>query len=955
MREIEVEMVKNIENKMQSMAMEAYQKTARRSATVVVSGEENTFKREYAQELVKDYFYKEQQMESPREKRNHLQKLKASIDSLELPSDVKIAYHSEELSLDGFVKLLESEMASFEENKAEKKEEVLKKEQEEIKNLKEEEIENIVHHTKGMVTIGDVAKFRGSVLKVTDRKKLPPEVIAQIKKHYENQGIAYTPEHEKISIQILEKGVELSPEICCNLDSLLRVKNAEISRLRIEELAKDFREIREIKVEDFILKAPYQRKEVEKIVRDLQELDDNYLQKIGTSFRTIEEALNHYHAYEETPNAETPNAGELSTLNQNQIRFQYVRYQMTLEKALTLNSRGIQIDKTELITIERELMRLEVSEDRLTGVAQKMGISQEAMLDKLLAVEHNKSMVLASDYGVVNKITLDMGLEKIADVSQQNPATKIAERYDALGTQVRKDLGDSINKAFYRLNSLLLANKIEVSTENLRAAAILGRGEVPITAVNIEQIKEIDQKLQSVLKGLTPEMVLEKMADGEDILSYGLEHLAEMVEEVEGKAFRRMSERVAQRISSLEKQNLISGEQRENLILFYRMLNTIEQSQSAAAAVLMKDNRSLTLENMYDVAKYLKNPAGIDETVSPETGLADGKEWEDLKTQIRSGLLQKKNEMRQFLREVEQDVLSKTDTLSAKYHLDALKNYTQKDWEALFAAWKSPTLADAQIYKEFQKIPFLLSDSLRRLEKVTEKQEKAKIKLEELKTTLQSEDFSPRSGERAEQVYQLLKEMESDWAEVNEEAHQQMFRVAMEVKRQWQIKTRLSKEQDFTQIPVWSGKNLHQVNVYFPKEKREEVSRTGQVSVLLSFEMRKGKVAGLLEAGKEKNRLLLDIDRQELKQVVREKKDEIVKVFSENGFTLDSLELGSFREQPPFEDASLDRKEKIEEELINQEDREYLLNSNTKIPAFSQEKIFALAKNMAELLLQWDS
>lgn len=930
--------MKNIENVMQSIASEAYKKTAR---PAVQNGEENSgsFQREYLQVLVRDYFYSGYQTEAPKEKLVHLQKLKASIDSLQLPADFMITKSTEEISLGNFMKLLEEEMASFEENKEEK----LKQEKEKLKELKEEEIENIVMKAKGKLTLGDVERYRQGHVKEIERSQLPAEVISQISKHFENHGIKAGAEHEAIASSLLEKGIELSDTVCHNIDALLTAKNKEISQERIEELAKQYASVQKIDLAEWNKEYPLSAKQVEELVHQIQGLDDDYQQKIGRNFKTIEEALDNYRNFKTNVlQAKATNSDELS---RSQISFQYIRYKMTLEKALTLNSRGIPIDKAELATIEKELLRLEISAEQLEQAAGARAVSTDTLLTEMLDVEHGLMDVMGSDYGSLSQMMTNFTFKQVRGISAANQAATALNRYDNLGTKVRSDLGDSMNKAFQRLNSLLLANDIEATDENLRAAAILGRGQVEITWQNIENIKELDQKLQLVLRGLTPEAILDLWADDRDILAMTIEELTDYVDIRETKELKRLSDRVAKKINQLEKSGQIDEAEKERLILAYRLLHLIEKSEGGAVAVLMKDQRALSLENLYDMARYLEQQTSIDQKIGPEEGLADEQNYHDLKAQIRGSYLNKKREIREIFQAAENTLLGDSAeevTQAAKDRLQLLRNFSLREWEELFRAWKEPNMKDIEIYKDFQKIPFLLTDTLRKLEKVSQRHERAKQKLEALKEMLDGKT----SVVNYEQVKDLLREMEAEVITGRSQEEKEILAALSESKKQWDYQQKFQKYHEFMQIPVWNGQHLHQINIYYPGAKRETVKEQGEIKVLLAFETtQSGKISGFLQASPVRGELIFQgADSQEW---LSRNKSEICRIFAQNQFPLTSLSVGTFLEATPYQNQAKGLKEVKGEEMLTEADKIY--PEKIEISEL-EEKMVSLAKDLAGII-----
>lgn len=928
---------KRMENTLQGIASEAYKKTARPSNLVEVEAG-NSFQREYLQVLVRDYFYSDRSGESMPEKQSYLKKIKASIDGLQLPADVKITKSSEEISLDNFMKLLEEEMAGFEE----KKEEKIKEEKEKLKDLSNTEIENIVAKADRELTLADVTRLKQGEIQAAQTKALPPQVKEQIRKHFSNHRIEAGAEHEEIATKLLEKGVELSETVCRNLDELLKARNKELSQERIEELAKQYATVQKIDLSEWNKEYPLSVKQVEEIVKELQGLEDNYVEKIGTHFQTIEEALNNYRNFQGSISGESSEVRESS---KSQISFQYIRYKMTLEKALALNSRGIAIDKEELVTIEKELLRLEVSTEQLERAANGIAVSQDEVLTKMLEAEHSLMQIRGMDYARLSPMMLGLPLKQVSTFALSHQAVQAVNRYDHLATAVRSDLGDSMTKAFKRLNSLLLANGIEVSDANLRAVEILGRGQTEITVQNVEAIKELDAKLQLILRGLTPEAVLELLAGGQDFLAMRLDELASHADTRESKDLRKLSDRVAKRIHQMEKNGAISEADKQQLVLVYRLLHAIEKSEGGALAMLMKDKREINLENLYDMARQLLSHSSLDVSVGSDMEFTVNSQLNDLKQQIRSGFFRKKQEILSVFRAAEEEILAESEqemTMMAKERLQLLKSYSLQEWESLFRAWQKPDLQDVEIYKDFQKIPFLLSDSLRKLEKVSERNDKAKHKLNALKEILNK----PQSTETYSEILQVLRDMEADVIEGNTEEERAILSSLTESKKQWSYRQKLEENHSFIQVPVWTGENLRQINVYYPEAKRAEVREQGEIKVLFVFETAaNGKISGYLQFRADQGHVILQSDSH--RDWAAANKSAIHQVFADNGLPFTSLSMGSFSELSPYQNGGKGLKEVSGQELL--EEKERLLPDSVDITEI-EKKIIPLAKELSKLM-----
>ena len=76
-----------------------------------------------------------------------------------------------------------------------------------------------------------------------------------------------------------------------------------------------------------------------------------------------------------------------------------------------------------------------------------------------------------------------------------------AERsYETLMTAPRRDLGDSIKKAFRNVDDILLDNDLELNETNRKAVRILGYAEMEINKDSISRVREADLALEGVIE-----------------------------------------------------------------------------------------------------------------------------------------------------------------------------------------------------------------------------------------------------------------------------------------------------------------------------------------------------------------------------------------------------------------------------------------------------------------------
>ena len=182
--------------------------------------------------------------------------------------------------------------------------------------------------------------------------------------------------------------------------------------------------------------------------------------------------------------------------------------------------------------------------------------------------------------------------------------------YEALMTAPRKDLGDSIQKAFANVDAILEDFRLDISAENQRAVRILGYNSMEITPEAITGIKEADKKLKNVVKKLTPSTVLNLIRDGENPLEMSLEELDNYLSD-KNEDSQKEAEDYRKFLIHLEKNDEISDTEKESYIGIYRLLRQIEKTDGAVIGSLVNQGAELSFKNLLSAVRTNKNK-GID-------------------------------------------------------------------------------------------------------------------------------------------------------------------------------------------------------------------------------------------------------------------------------------------------------------------------------------------------------
>lgn len=194
---------------------------------------------------------------------------------------------------------------------------------------------------------------------------------------------------------------------------------------------------------------------------------------------------------------------------------------------------------------------------------------------------------------------------------------KAGESYEALMTTPRKDLGDSIQKAFSNVDDILSDLGMEHSETNRRAVRILAYNSLDITAETIQTMKAADERVQRAFSNLTPAAVRELIHQGSNPLDMSLEELNATVDAIRGENGEADTEKFSEYLWKLEKNHGISPEERESYIGIYRLIRQIEKTDGAAIGALVSQGAEITMRNLLMAVRSSKK-SGMDYTVDDE-------------------------------------------------------------------------------------------------------------------------------------------------------------------------------------------------------------------------------------------------------------------------------------------------------------------------------------------------
>lgn len=305
-----------------------------------------------------------------------------------------------------------------------------------------------------------------------------------------------------------------------------------------------------------------------------------------------------------------------------------IRLKLTVESGYRLERQGIRLDTARLSEIVDGLRKIEESyyEHYMRGSGMAHNSELRDIFQK--TVENMQMLAEVPTYTLAE--TFDqrdtISLEELTNTGNALKAQfdKAGEAYEMMRTTPRNDMGDTLSKAFKGVEHMLQEMGIPQTEENCRAVRILGYNAMSITEEHITQVKEYDQKVNTLLEKMHPGAVLKMIKEGINPLSESVESLIERVNRIREEEGLNETERFSNYLVQVEKNGSIGEEERKTYIGLYRLFHKLEESGGAAAGSVLRNGQELTLSNLLQAVRTSRRN-GVDIAVDDSFGERDRK------------------------------------------------------------------------------------------------------------------------------------------------------------------------------------------------------------------------------------------------------------------------------------------------------------------------------------------
>lgn len=297
-------------------------------------------------------------------------------------------------------------------------------------------------------------------------------------------------------------------------------------------------------------------------------------------------------------------------------QIQEIRLMMTIEAGRTIENSGVSINTTELAELVERLKNYEAGAlTESTDVSgETVTINEVSEVNEVLLAMEELKTAPAAVLGIVAE-------ENVVSpkVLLENRYVNAGEAYEALSTEVRADLGDSVFKAVKASTDDILSGLgYEDNEENRRAIRILAYNKMEMTEKNIDIIKDLDISVNTLFKKMTPEKTLKMIREGVDLLSKDVRELTDYLNKMPDE---REVEKYSEFLYRLQKNNAITDEEREKFIACYSLINKFEKDGMNAVGSLYLQGLDFNMGNLL-TAYMTRKTGGIDTSSDINDGFA---------------------------------------------------------------------------------------------------------------------------------------------------------------------------------------------------------------------------------------------------------------------------------------------------------------------------------------------
>ncbi|MCR5581283.1 MAG: DUF6240 domain-containing protein, partial [Pseudobutyrivibrio sp.] len=263
-----------------------------------------------------------------------------------------------------------------------------------------------------------------------------------------------------------------------------------------------------------------------------------------------------------------------------------IQLTMTVEATFTMMKNGVDVNTNDLSDL---LDKLKLQETNLLQILLKADSKEQtnANVNTFKEVMNDIAEIEAAPAATLGRFS-NINMETFSSVYQVSVSvtaeySRMEMTYEAVGTEVRRDLGDSMSKAFQNVDDILADLDIEATESSQKAVRILAYNQMNITAESVKSMQASTEMVARTFKNMTPAVVAEMIKRGQNPLDMTMGELKETTEDIKVELGSTSDEESFSKfLWKAEHNSDITEAERDAYIGVYRLLHQVEKSDGAA-------------------------------------------------------------------------------------------------------------------------------------------------------------------------------------------------------------------------------------------------------------------------------------------------------------------------------------------------------------------------------------
>lgn len=297
---------------------------------------------------------------------------------------------------------------------------------------------------------------------------------------------------------------------------------------------------------------------------------------------------------------------------------------MTMAGVIIMEKLGINIEYDDIEDMVNEIKE----EDKAYSEVffKEPSYEKSASLINIMDIMEQLKGVPVAAVGAVTEKNEEFTVNNIYNegVRLRQAYEKAGETYEAVGTQVRTDLGDNIKKAFNNVDTLIDEAGLTADDTYRRAVRVLGYNSMEINRDNIILMAEKTTEVDKVIKNITPKTAAYLIENNINPLDENIEELNDRLEQINSAIDADENEEYSKYLWKLEKTGAVTKEERQAFIELYRAIKTIEKADTRAVGAVVSEGVAFTLGNLLSAEKS-RAKYGTTTDVNDNTGYYQGR------------------------------------------------------------------------------------------------------------------------------------------------------------------------------------------------------------------------------------------------------------------------------------------------------------------------------------------